>query len=139
MVSPSTFRHAKVTDDVELMREMVRNALWSIEYHEEALTSAHKRLAIGKSLMERVGLTVSSEEALKRFHEDEDERDFKSSTDFLAYIYGDLLNSIEWHELELRSAHDLLAAVKAMMIRGKYTEFTIDEVAAALKAKKETS
>jgi len=140
MAKIPVLRHgAEFTDEVALVREMLRSALWGIDYHEEGLAHAHERVAVGKALMERLGINISAEDALARYEEEasEDEQDFEGSEDFAIYIYGEVLHGVEWHEGELKQAHELLAAVKMVMQRGNYTEFTIDEVAADVKKEAE--
>jgi len=46
----------------EFIAYTVKDAYYSIEYHEEQLPKAHADLAIGKALMQRVGLNLSLDE-----------------------------------------------------------------------------
>ena len=104
-----------VTNEIKLVREMLRSTLWSVDYHEEALTNAHKKLAFGRAMLERLEVTVDEKTALVRYDSaqaEDAESDFEDGQDFAVYVYGELVHSVQWHEVELKRAHEQLAAIK---------------------------
>jgi len=116
-------------NDVEAMQEIVRKAFWQVHYHERALHTAHKSLAQIKSFFVRCNITVTDYQ-IKKFKESYDEDDLHDGNVTPELIGAALLesrlDSIQWHEVELKKAHEELASAKALMNRGNFTKAEVD-------------
>ena len=121
-------------DDVAVARKLLRDVLWDINYHEEGLTNAHKKYAAAQAMIRRGGYGFTAEEALNKFNDNENEDDvFDTVDEYACYLIGDMMRYVEYHEKNLRGAHIKLAAVKKLLLRCNYTEFTVAEVLAEVQ------
>jgi hypothetical protein len=114
-------------DEVHLMRTMIRKAFWDVLYNEEALKKAHKRLACAKALVARVSYPFSLDEAADAYDDRED--DPETPEEWVKSVVGSAVWSVKHHEDDLTAAHSTLAVVKAMLMRGKFVEIDLAEVA----------
>jgi len=118
-----------MADECELMRKIVRDALFKVAYHERELSRAHKLLAVTHALVKRTDIQMTDEEAERIYNEVENEEDCETAVDLLAFTLGSALNGVEYHETELRDAHNNLAQAKALAQRARI-EVPIAEIAA---------
>jgi len=125
-----------VDDDVACMREVMRRACWDLYYHERELTLAHKKLGAVKAFIARCGIEhkFTDHEAMSLYDSFSDEDKEPTDADqFARYLVGDALNDVRRHEDGIQEGHRNIATAKKMMARGKYTEFTVDEVMEEVK------
>jgi hypothetical protein len=120
-------------NDVDLVREIVRDACWNIRYHEDRLAREHKKLATIDALLLRTGVTFTRREAQveveRLYDEDGEEERIDNADAFAKYLVVSAVGGIEHHESALRGAHTRLACVKALILRGNYTEISVDKIA----------
>ena len=121
--------------DVALVRGLLSEALWHVEYHEEGLAKAHNEVALMKALLARGQYTeftydeVSDDDSL-------DDDPPEDAISYVRYLVYQAKGGIEYHEKELRTAHLELAAVQALMQRCGL-DFNLDELRAEDKARRE--
>lgn len=114
---------------VTMVRKIVRDALWHRSYHEGELRQAHQRVAAATAMLTRGQYDEIDIQEIKENLDDfgiDDSAD--NAIDFVRSVVGDVYHSVDYHETELRKAHENIAAAKAVMVRGNYTEFTIAEI-----------
>ena len=68
-------RDKNMSDEVDLMRELVRSAIWDVAYQEKELRRAHKVVACAKVLLGRCGYDFTLEEAIETYRDDEMQQD----------------------------------------------------------------
>ena len=119
-------RMANVTDAVSFVREIVRQAMWDIAYHEHALPKAQQELEYAKTMMKRGGFNEDATPA--DLTEDGDHFKFKNVTQFALSFFEGTSDSVEHHEEGLRDGYRALAFAKMMLLRGSYTEIDLKEI-----------
>jgi hypothetical protein len=114
------------TNEVELVREMLRATLFNLLYHEEELHKTHKVIACAKALLARGGYTFSLEEAAEQYDERDDNPE--SAEEWVKSVVAETMRSVQFHEEHLLRAHSQLAAIKTMLLRGNYVEIDLEKI-----------
>jgi hypothetical protein len=120
----------KGTTDIEFVTRIVTQALWHILYHEDALAKANRDFAFVKALLARGEYHEIRLSEIERDESGDDEESPENALDYVRNIVADCIHSMQWHEAQLRDAHEELAHVKALLIRGKYTEIDLEKIRA---------
>lgn len=108
-----------VTNDTELMRDVLRNAVWAMRYHERALQTSHEWLAIAKAVQPYFpGVDFSRVTADD--YDDDDNSVPSSVGEFVQELLAKWLSEVAYHEDALQKAHARFAIAKAMMRRGDW-------------------
>jgi len=117
--------------DIDLMRKCFRDAFWNVAYHEHQLIAAHKHLAVVRGLKTRCNYTFSDEDALRVYDElgDDSDGEISSTNEYIQYLVGSALQSVEYHETALQRGHSEVAPAKALLLRCNFTEAEIAEIA----------
>jgi hypothetical protein len=114
----------KIASGDDLMRAIARDVVWDIKYHERELRLAYKGLAFAKTLLDRLDLIpqIDLEKARELYAErGEDINEAYTLDEYIAMIAGSAFDGVRYHEQALLEATDKLAALKALLIRTKYT------------------
>jgi hypothetical protein len=126
-------------DDVEVMRELARETLWRIDYHETRLIMAHKIVSYVKAMLVRGNYEFSFTEACN--DADEDDYDYNSSSvnarsadQWIKCIVSESAAAVTHHEKELTGAMAALGAIKVALKRGNYHEIDLGEIAKKIQA-----
>ena len=125
-------------DDIEFMRRTVKSALRSVNYHEKELLLAHKKLSFAKAMIARGDYQISLDEALREYEGSEDDKEPKTPIEWVRTILGSAVWSTEYHERELAAAHNEVAIIKTVLLRGKYTEIDLVEMASEVAEEKKS-
>lgn len=121
---------SKIANDADLMRELVRSAIWDVRYQEEELGKAHKVVACATALLARSNFDFTLHEAVASYLDDEQQQD--DPDDLISWakvIIGGAANGTVYHEEALQKAHKMIAATKALLARCNYPEINWDEIA----------
>jgi hypothetical protein len=124
-------------NDVDLLRQTLRTAIRGLCYHEEELIAGGRRMAAAKALLVRLQCDFTLEQAFAFFNEDEDGEDLTTVDDYIKHFIGKLAFDLEYHHRSLAGAEAEVAAARAIIQRGKYTEISFDEVRAQIKKERE--
>jgi hypothetical protein len=117
-----------------LLRKLLRDALWHIDYHEGELKLMINRIEFARKLLKRAGFdpdVVTADHS-----RDDDEIPCTNLEEFAYSILGDRLSSLVYHEEQLRNAHNDLALAKILMSRTGLN-IPIEEVQAEMRKKEE--
>jgi hypothetical protein len=123
----------KGTTDIEFVTRIVTQVFWHILYHENALAKANRDFAFIKALLARGEyheIRLSEIERDESGESGADEEPPENALDYVRNIVADCIHSMQWHEAQLRDAHEEFAHVKALLIRGKYTEIDLEKIRA---------
>jgi hypothetical protein len=116
----------KITNSIELVRDLVRRALHGIAHHSEQITISYANLAFAKEVLKRAGFDPDRDDDPDY---DVDQEQFETIEQF---AYGSILGhwrwSVEYHEEELKKEHDTLASLTVLLARGNYVEIEIAEI-----------
>jgi hypothetical protein len=124
-------RNANIENDADLMRELVRSAIWDVKYHEQALGKAHKVVAGAKALLARSGFNFTLQEAIEAYEEDEmQEDDPDDTTSWAKCMIGGAADRPAHHEEELQKAHKMIAVTRILLARCNYPDINLDEITA---------
>lgn len=126
------FREAP-KNEADLMRKIVRDALWDIRYHEDGLRISRKVAAYAKVLIARGEYPFTLAEASEEYEEQEENPD--DLIEWVKSIVGSAVHGVDYHEEELTKAHTVLGVVKTMLLRGDYSDINVDEIAKEVAAK----
>lgn len=116
-----------VDSEAAFARELIRNAVWSVLYHEAALPKAHRTVAVIRIAIEQ-GFSEIDLDKIEA-NEEADPDAAKTAVEYMTACMQEALNSIDYHEEELRDAHRTLGFAKAVIMRGSY-EIDLDEIKA---------
>lgn len=112
-------------DAIDFVREVVRQPIWHIAYHEHQLPKAVAELQRAKALLERAGISLNTERAEP---DDDDELHFESLEQFALSFYDEKVGSVKHHEELLQEACRNLGYSKVLLMRGNYTEIDVAEI-----------
>jgi hypothetical protein len=130
---PQTSHQIRPTNEIEMMRKLIGKAFWDIAYHEERLAVTYAELNFMREMTARLNFKASDDEILKRYSECAADKAPNDVHEFICSIIAPTIDAPKYHEDELQKVHAELACLKIMMLRGNYTEFTIDEIATEIK------
>lgn len=119
---------AEVNDDVGLMREMARKAIWDILYHEKKMRNTHRNVGFATAVLVRCGCGFSLEDARELYRDDEQEEKLTNPDDWIKLKVGSEVDSLAYHETSIAVGHKNLAVIKIMIARGKYTEIDLEKI-----------
>lgn len=119
-------------DEVEMMRAIVRHALWDVVADENRLIAAHKVVACAKALLARGHYDFTIEQACEEYDEQPDDPD--TPIEWVKGIVGSAASHVSYCENQLMTSNAVLACVKAALVRGNY-EFKVDELAKEMEAR----
>jgi hypothetical protein len=122
------------------MREIVRNALWSLQYHQQESEAASRRLLLARELEQKCGYEpIDDSTALDlAYLIDEGETAISTTPHMLMQaLVGDAMHSVNYHQEETAKAQTHLNVVKRLLWRCKMPEVTIENVTALIKEEEE--
>ena len=100
-----------------IVSDVLRQAFWSIAYHEAELPKAHRKIANTNALLQRANLLLELTEARKIVDAMDDEEDARNVQQFAASLLIDAAESVRYHETNQTIGHTKLAHAKALMRR----------------------
>jgi len=123
----------ETTDPIAFVREIMRDALWHIAYHEHELPKAIAELEYAKALMRRANIDMIAERADIN---DDGDKLAKNITQFALQFYDEKDGDVEHHEERLREAYRNVGFAKTLLMRGNYTEIDLKEIEAEVAEEK---
>jgi hypothetical protein len=117
-------------DELHFMRRLTRDAAWDIIACEERLQAAHKMVACAKALLLRGDYKFTLESVADEYGDDDNEPE--NAEEWVKHKVAYTFNNVKYWEEKLVTAHAVVAVIKAMLLRGNYTEINFDEIAAEM-------
>jgi hypothetical protein len=111
-------------NELDYVRGLVADLVWSIGYHEDGLRKAHVTLGLVKGAIIKGFPDINLDDYEG---EDMEKEEAETPNEYIGACYSDAVSSVTHHENGLRNAHRNLAFAIAVARRCNY-DLDIDEI-----------
>ena len=102
--------------ELAIVQKMAKSVMWDLLYHEAELPKSHRKVNLIKDMIKRHYPKINIDE----IDAIEDDYEPIDAEDYMRYEYACALDGIQHHEEYLRRAHEQMAGLTALIMRGGY-------------------